>query len=265
MNISWVEILVLIVSGVLVGFINTLAGGGSVISLSLLLLLGLPANVANGTNRIAVLMQNIAAVSSFKQQKVLDWRKGIKLAIPAILGAIAGAWIAVDLNEEVIEKSIAVLMIMMLFIILFKPQRFIKERIDLINKKISWVQVVIFFFIGMYGGFIQMGVGYFLLAGLVLSAGYELVRANAVKVLIVLVFTIFALTVFIINGQVNYAYGFILGIGTVIGGLVGSRIAVKKGANFVRWVIIAVILFTCAHIFGLIDIQDSLSKLIPNQ
>jgi len=195
MDISWVEILVLVISGVLVGFINTLAGGGSVISLSLLLLLGLPANIANGTNRIAILIQNIAAVGSFKQQKVLDWRKGIKLAIPAILGAIAGAWIAVDLNEALIEKSIAVVMIMMLFIILFKPQRFIKERIDLINKKVSWIQVIIFFFIGMYGGFIQMGVGYFLLAGLVLSAGYELVKANAVKVLIVLVFTIFALIV----------------------------------------------------------------------
>jgi len=262
MDISWVEILVLIVSGVLVGFINTLAGGGSVISLSLLLLLGLPANVANGTNRIAILMQNIAAVSSFKQQKVLDWRKGLKLAIPAILGAIAGAWIAVDLNEEVIEKSIAVVMIMMLFFILFKPQRFIKERIDLINKKVSWSQLIIFFFVGMYGGFIQMGVGYFLLAGLVLSAGYELVKANAVKVLIVLVFTIFALIVFIVNKQVDYAYGFILGIGTIIGGIIGSRIAVKKGANFVRWVIIIVILFTCAHIFGLINIQETLNKIM---
>jgi len=262
MDITWVEIVALIVAGILVGFINTLAGGGSVISLSLLLLLGLPANVANGTNRIGILMQNIAAVTSFKQQKVLDWKKGLWLAIPAIVGSVIGAWIAVDLNEEVIEKAIAVVMLMMMVFILVKPQRFIKERKDLINRKMTWVQVIIFFFIGMYGGFIQMGVGYFLIAGLVLSAGYELVKANAVKVLIVLVFTVFALVVFIVNDQVNYAYGFILGIGTVIGGFVASRLAVKKGAKFVRWVIVVVILFTCAHIFKLIDIREILGLVV---
>jgi len=112
---------------------------------------------------------------------------------------------------------------------------------------VSWLQIVIFFLIGVYGGFIQMGVGYFLLAGLVLSAGYELVKANALKVLVNFIFTPFALVVFIINGQIDFAYGFILGIGNVMGGLLGSRLAVKKGAGFVKWVIIVVILLTAAR------------------
>jgi len=259
---TWIEIVALIIAGLLVGFINTLAGGGSIISLSLLMLLGLPANVANGTNRIAILFQNIAAVGSFRQQKVLDWKKGKWLAIPAVFGAVIGAWIAVDLNEEVIEKAIAVIMLLMLIFIVFKPQRLIKERKDLIGRKITWWQIVIFFFIGMYGGFIQMGIGYFLLASLVLSVGYELVKANAVKVLIVLLFTPFALIVFILNDQVNYLYGIILAVGTVLGGLIASRLAVKKGANFVRWVIVLVILLTAAHIFNLIDIKQILNDLM---
>jgi uncharacterized membrane protein YfcA len=260
--LTWSEIFILVIAGILVGFINTLAGGGSIISLSVLMLLGLPANVANGTNRIGILMQNIAAVGSFKQQKVLDWKKGKWLAIPAVAGSVVGAWIAVDINEKAIEYSIAVIMLLMVTLMLWKPERFLKERKDLIEKKISLVQVIVFFLIGLYGGFIQMGVGYFLLAGLVLSAGYELVKANALKVLINFIFTPFALVVFILNDQVDYAYGLIMGIGNMLGGFIGSRMAVKRGANFVRWIIIVLILFTAAQIFGIVDVKVLLKNII---
>ena len=256
------EVIILVIAGTMVGFINTLAGGGSIISLSVLMLLGLPANIANGTNRIGILMQNFAAVGSFSQQKVLDWKKGRWLAIPAVLGSVIGAWIAVDINEKAIEYSIAVIMLLMVVVILWKPERWITEKKELINRKVSWMQIVIFFLIGVYGGFIQMGVGYFLLAGLVLSAGYELVKANALKVLVNFIFTPFALIVFILNGQVDYAIGLILGIGNVMGGLLGSRLAVKKGANFVKWVIVVVILLTSAQIFGLIDIKGLLVPVL---
>lgn len=257
---SWIEISILIGGGLLVGFINTLAGGGSIISLSLLMFFGLPANVANGTNRIAVLLQNVASVSSFRHQKVLDVKKGLWLAIPAVIGSLIGAWIAVDLNKEVIEKAIGVIMLFMLVFILYKPQRLLKERTNLINRKISFSQVVVFFGIGLYGGFIQMGVGYFLLAGLVLQAGYELVKANAIKVLVVLLYTPFAMLIFIMNDQINYAYGLTLAIGSMLGAFIASHMAVKKGAGFVRWVIVAVILFTSAHLFGFIDFHK-----IPGQ
>ncbi|MEZ5148721.1 MAG: sulfite exporter TauE/SafE family protein [Bacteroidales bacterium] len=123
-----IEVIILIISGLLVGFINTLAGGGSIISLSILMFLGLPANVANGTNRIAIFIQNIAAVGSFRQQKVLDHKKGFWLAIPAALGSILGAWIAVDMREDIIEKAIAIVMLIMMFVILYKPQRWLKGK-----------------------------------------------------------------------------------------------------------------------------------------
>ena len=257
-----IEIIILIVAGLFVGFINTLAGGGSIISLSILMLLGLPANVANGTNRIGILVQNIAAVASFKQQKVLETKKAVKVAIPAIIGSLIGAWIAVDINEEIFERAIGVIMIMMLFFVLFNPHKLLYGNKELIEKKIGWKQIVLFFFIGVYGGFIQLGIGYFLIASIVLGLGYDLVKTNAIKVFIVLLYTPFTLFIFVWNNQVNWAYGLILTIGTFFGAFIASRLAVKKGVNFVKWVIVAVILFTSAHLFDIIDIKELLAAFI---
>jgi uncharacterized membrane protein YfcA len=258
---SWIEITALIVSGVLVGFINTLAGGGSIVSLSILMFLGLPANIANGTNRIAILGQTLTGVASFKQQKVLDFRKGIILAIPAIIGSLVGAWIAVDINEKVFEIAVAVIMIFMLLFILYKPDKLLYGRKELIEKKTGFYQILIFFLIGVYGGFIHIGVGYFLLAGIVIGAGYDLVKATAIKVLIVLLYTPFTLIIFILDDQINWKYGLVLTIGTFIGAFVASRLAVSKGVNFVRWVIVIVILLTSAHLFGIFDIKNIFSSL----
>jgi uncharacterized membrane protein YfcA len=168
---SWFEIMLLIFSGILVGFINTLAGGGTIISLSLFMFMGLPANVANGTNRIAVILQNLTSVSEFGRKKMLDFKKGTALAIPTVIGAILGAQIATDINEEVFEKALAIVMIVMVYFIVVKPSKWLRGQQELIGKKVNWIQLVIFFLIGVYGGFVQVGVGYFIIAGVVLGAG----------------------------------------------------------------------------------------------
>lgn len=258
---TWIEITILIFSGVLVGFINTLAGGGSIISLSVLMMLGLPAGIANGTNRIAIAIQTLTATSSFRQQKVLETKKAILLSIPAVIGSLIGAWIAVDINEAIFEKAIGVIMLFMLVFILYKPQKYIHGNPDIANKPLTWKTYFIFFLIGIYGGFIHLGVGYFLLAGIVLSAGLDLVKANAVKVFIVLLYTPFTLMVFLFNGQVNWKYGLIMSIGNVVGAVVASRLAVSKGVVFVKWVIVIVILITSADMFGLYDFKSFISGL----
>jgi hypothetical protein len=255
------EIILLIVAGVFVGFINTLAGGGSIISLSILMLLGLPANVANGTNRIGILFQNIAGVASFKQQKVLETRKAMFLAIPAVIGSLVGAWVAVDINEEIFEKAIGGIMLLMMVLMLVNPQKLLHGRQNLTEKKISIWQILLFLGIGFYGGFIQLGIGYFLIAAIV-GLGYDLVKTNAIKLLIVLIYTPFTLIIFIINDQVNWAYGLTLTIGTFLGAIIASRLAVKKGVNFVRWVIIFVIILTSLHLFKIIDIQELFNNVI---
>ena len=252
----WSEIIILIVAGFFLGFINTLAGGGSIVSLSVLMMLGLPAPLANGTNRITIAIQTLTSAASFKQQKVLPLRKALYLSIPAVFGSLIGSWIAVDINEDVFEKAIGVIMLFMLVFILYKPQKFIYGRTEIVEKPLNWKIYIVFFFIGIYGGFIHMGIGYFLLMGIVLGAGFDLVKANAIKVLIILIYTPFTLAIFLWNGLVNWKYGLILSIGGVVGAFIASRMAVKRGVVFVKWVIVAVILFTAGDMFGLYDFRQ---------
>ncbi len=250
---AWYLYIAVIAAGFAAGFINTLAGSGSLITLPVLIFLGLPPTVANGTNRVAILIQNIVTTDSFRRQKVLDWRGGIQLAIPAIAGSLIGAQIAVNLDETMMRRAIGLLMVVMLVVILVNPKRWLHGKSDTLGGRMTWQQAIIFFGIGIYGGFIQAGVGIFLLAGLVLGAGYNLVRANAVKVMIVLAFTVFALAVFVLNGQVNWGVGLLLAVGNASGGWVASKMAVERGAGFVRWLLIAVIVVSAAKLLGVFD------------
>ena len=251
---EWYLYPLVIAAGFLAGFINTFAGSGSLITLPMLIFLGLPANIANGTNRIAIIMQNAVAVGSFGQQKILDTKRGLILAIPAVLGALVGAQIAVNLDEQAMRRVIGALMLVMLVIVLARPKRWLEGRPERLADRPGWMQMLIFFAIGVHGGFIQPGVGIFLLAGLVLCAGYELVRANAVKLLIVLCFTPIALGIFIYHGQVQWYAGLIMGLGNMAGAWVASRMAVKRGAVFARWVLVAVLLIAGAALLGLKDL-----------
>jgi uncharacterized membrane protein YfcA len=259
---SWGIIIVLIVSGIFVGFINTLSGGGSVISLSLLILLGLPANIANGTNRISIFFQTFSSVSSFTRQKMFTSWKPLILSIPATIGAVLGAIIAVDVKKNVIEIAMAVAMVIMVFFLFYKPDKWLKEKPEMLTRKLTWWQLVIFFFVGFYGGFIQVGVGYFMLMSLVLGVGYDLVKANAVKNLLVFFYAIFALLVFMINGEVNYLYGLILSVGSIIGALLASILAVKKGAGFIRAVIVVSVILTILQVTGIVNLTEILKKII---
>lgn len=256
------EILVLIIAGVLTGFVNTLAGGGSIISLSVLLFFGLPPAVANGTNRVAIFLQTLVASGSFRQQRVLDLRKGLMLGIPSVLGSVIGAEIASDINEDIFEKAIAFIMLIMMFFILYKPGMWVEGNIDLMNRKVSLKQFIIFFLIGIYGGFIHIGIGYFLLAGLVMSCGYNIVKANALKVFIVLLSTPFTLLIFVMHGQVDWKYGLMMAIGNIAGAFIAARMAVKRGANFVRWVIIVVIIITSIDLLGIYDIREIIRSVL---
>jgi len=250
---DWYIYPIIVTAGFAAGFINTLAGSGSLITLPLLIFIGLPATVANGTNRIAVLLQTMVAVYRFRRSGTLDIRRGLMLTIPAIFGAVLGAQIAVNLNERVMETVIGILMVGMLVVVMIRPKRWLAGRPELLDRRPGWMQFLIFFLIGIYGGFIQAGVGIFLLAGLVLGAGYELVRANAVKNLIVMVFTFFALAVFVINDQVEWLPGFVLALGNMLGAWVAARMAIEKGADFVRWILIAVIIISATVLLGLSD------------
>lgn len=251
---SWYFYPLLVAAGFAAGFINTLAGSGSAVTLPLLIFMGLPASVANGTNRVAIVLQNVAGVESFRRSRVLDVRGALILSIPSVLGSVVGARISLNLHEELMRRAIGVVMLLMLVVILLRPQRWLQGKLKRMTGRPDGKQLLLFFVIGMYGGFIQVGVGIFLLVGLVLGLGYDLVRANAVKVTIVLCFTVAALLVFVLSGQVQWREGLILALGNVLGAWVGARFAVERGVVWVRRLLIAIVIFSAAQLLGVLDL-----------
>ena len=232
------------------GIINTLAASGSLLTLPLLIALGLPPIEANGTNRIAILLQNIVAVGRFRQKKVLDLKQGSLIGIPAIIGSIVGAQIAVSIDNDLMGKAIGGVLVLMFFVVLLRPNRFLNSREG--NPPVpKWLQYIIFFFVGVYGGFLQAGVGFFLLTGLVLGCGFDLVKANGIKVLIILLYTPIALAVFMLNDQVNYGMGFLLAAGNMLGAWVGANMAVKWGAAFLRYFLLLAILIASLKLLNI--------------
>lgn len=250
---TWIEITELVLLGIFVGFVNTLSGSGSLLTLPFLISLGLPANVANGTNRIAILMQNVVGVASFKKQKVFEFKEAVWLTIPAIIGAVIGASVAVKISDALMEKIIAGILVFMFLLLIFKPNMWLREQAKDLKTKPNFVQFIVLFFVGIYGGFIQAGVGLFLLAGLVLGAGFDLVKANAVKGFIILLYTVFALSIFIYNDSVDYKIGLILAGGNMAGAFIASRFAVDWGPKFVRYVLLVVLFLASLKLFGVFD------------
>ena len=252
--------IILFAGGILAGFVNTLAGGGSIVTLSLLMFFGLDANVANGTNRLAIIFQGLTSSGTFRAHQMLDLKKGRLPVIAAIAGSLAGAWVAVDLNREIIEKAIAFVMISMLVFIFYKPSMWLKGNPGRYSQPHGFTALALYAIIGFYGGFIQVGIGYLLLAGLVLHSGYDLVMANALKVFITFVYSPFAFFIFVWNNQVNWAFGLVLAAGASLGAWVASRMAVSRGAGFVRWVMVVMIVLTCLQVFHIIDVSGLIGK-----
>jgi uncharacterized membrane protein YfcA len=251
---EWYMYLAIVAAGLFAGFVNTLAGSGSLITLPLLMFLGLPANIANGTNRIGVLVQSTVSSWSFRKQQLFKVRESLWMAGPAILGSFIGSLVAVRINERIMEIVIGGLLVFMFFVILYKPEEWVREHAAPVSNRRRWWVSVMFFFIGIYGGFIQAGVGFFLLAALVLGAGLGLTRANAHKVLIVAGLTCVALVVFIISGQVNYMYGIILAAGQGLGGWLASKVAVSWGPRVVRIILLVAVMASALKLTGAIDL-----------
>lgn len=251
---DWYYYPIIIGSGLIAGFINTLAGSGSLVTLPVLIFLGLPANIANGTNRIAILLQNVIGVTSFRQLNILDIKGVYLLGIPALLGSLVGASIAVNIDEATLKIFLGIIMTIMLFVILYRPNRWLGSRQNNNYTKLKFREFVIFFTIGIYGGFIQAGVGILLLSGLVLGIGYDLVRANAVKVGIVLLFTVGALSVFIVNKQIDWGLGLTLAIGNMLGARIAVRTSAKKGAVWARRLLILIVSFSAIYFLGVLNL-----------
>ena len=237
------HLLLLFGVGLIAGVLNVLAGGGSLLTLPVLLFLGLPAPMANGTNRIALLAQNVVAVSGFRRSGLLPVKLSLICIPPALVGSVLGAHWAVQISDGAFRTILGVVMIIVCVVMLIDPAR----RLDFDTKKLTRSRIAAlmgtFLLVGLYGGFIQAGVGFLIITGLLVH-GLDLVRINAVKVFVVLAYTVTALAVFIWHGQVDWRLGLALAAGNSLGGWLGTRLAISKGHAWIRrLVLVVVVLF----------------------
>ncbi|HKK74122.1 MAG TPA: sulfite exporter TauE/SafE family protein [Saprospiraceae bacterium] len=227
MDLQWYHYLIAILGSALAGGINTLAGNGSAITLTILTeLLGLPGNMANGTNRVGVWTQSIAGSYAFYKNGKLDV-KGSSLYIwLTVIGAIAGILTAVWVSNEQFLSVFKVLLVVMFIVILVKPKRWLRET-DVSKRPPLWLAIPLFLGVGFYGGFIQMGMGIVFLAVMVLLARYSLIHANAVKIVVVGIYTALAIIIFQYKGLIDWEIGLIMAIGQTIGGYYTAVFAAK--------------------------------------
>lgn len=227
-------LLVLVLAGVATGFVNVMAAGGSLISMPVLILLGLPPAAANGTNRVAILVQNITAVTSFRSRGYSDLKLSVSLAIATIPGSIAGALFAVEIDPVVFKRILAGVLIGSLVLILTKRQS--GDDVDSGRRHVVLAHLAAIG-AGFYGGFIQAGVGFLVMPILHRLLCLDLVRVNMHKVFIIGAFNVPALLVFATHGEVWWIEGFVLAIGNAIGGWLGAHVTISRGEAAVRLVV----------------------------
>ena len=256
MDISWYLYPLAILAGILAGIINTLAGSGSLVTLAMLDVMGIPANVANATNRVGVAVQNIVGIGTFQQSGNMQVRsQNVWLIVPSVIGAGFGALLAANLDKDQMRTVIGIVMCIMLVVIFIRPNRWLRDESEVKPGRPTIWMMLLFFVIGIYGGFIQAGIGVFLLSALVLGMGYSLKEANMIKLVIVLFLTIGALFIFWRQGLIWWGIGALMAVGQSIGAWMGARFATQyENANvWVRRLLIAVIIISIIRFFGITE------------
>ena len=238
---SLAQELLLIGIGVFAGFINTIAGGGSLLTMPILIFMGLPSAEANASNRVALFVQNIFSVAGFKSKGVSAFPFAFWLAISASIGAFLGSSFAIDIKDVLFNRILAIVMLLVIGLTIFKPK--MKEQaIEIMSRQRTWASIFIFFIIGVYGGFIQAGVGFLIIAALSGVHGFNMAKTNSVKVFIILCYTLIALIIFWLEDKIRWEYGLTLAIGNATGGWIGSRWSVNKSDRLIK-IILTIMVF----------------------
>jgi uncharacterized membrane protein YfcA len=235
-----------LVAGFIAGFINTIAGGGSMLTLPSLMLMGMPADIANATNRIGVLLQGVAGAHGFYRHGKLQPRDIAPLLLPALLGSLAGALLASYLPREVLKPALLLTMLVMALLMLVQPS-IVAPPPGTPVRRLRESRAALFglFMAGLYGGFVQAGVGFILIAALAGGLRYDLVRSNALKMAITAALTVIALLVFVLRDQVLWIPGLLLSAGTVAGASLSVKFAIAVPQSVLKWVLFVMVLLSC--------------------
>jgi len=244
---TWLQLLALSGAGLVGGFVNTLAGGGSLVTLPALLLLGLPADVANATNRVGVLAQSVVAAQGLARDPRLAAVSKTWILVPALAGSLVGAWLAAQTPAAVLKPILVATLIVIACTLVWKPDALVAgdaAATPLDPRARPW-GVPGLFLIGLYGGFLQVGVGIFLLLFLAAVLRYDLVLGNGLKSLVVGAVTLVALGVFVVERQVWWTPGLLMSVAQMAGAWLGVRFAIVRGQDAIRKVVFVAVLASC--------------------
>lgn len=234
---SWYEYPLIIMVGFIAAFLNTVGGGGSLFSVPILTFIGLPITIANATSRVAILFQNIFAVGGFKSKGVeLPLPYAIYLGLSSLGGGLLGSILASRMPDDLFRKIFVVIMLFSVGLILYDPFKVKGE--EKLTPKSQWIGAFFFLFIGVYGGFVQAGIGFLVIAVLSLVNNLSLVKSNYIKVFAAIVYTAVSVAVFAYQDKINWSIGLVLAIGHALGGWYASRWSVKAGEVWIKRVLI---------------------------
>ena len=245
---------ILVTTGIFSGFISSMAAGGSLLTLPVLIFLGLDGpTVANGTNRVALAIQNAFGIASFRRKGISDFRYGILISVPTVCGVIIGTLLVIQLgtidkSSIIFNRILAGIMIIVLAITIFNPLKKLQSSKENLGSSRKVLAALIFFFLGIYIGFIQAGVGFLIIVTITTVNGFSLVRTNALKMFVVFFGTLMALLIFVIKGYVDWGLGLALAGGNSIGVSIGSHLAVAKGDRTIRIILVCSILVFSARL-----------------
>ena len=229
-----IDFLILVFVGLMAGAINTLGGGGSLLTLPALIFLGLPPSIANASNRIGILFSSISATSGYASKGVMNFPFNIYLGFSALFGSLLGAKIAIEIDGQLFNKILSILMIIVLLLIVFKPSNTQNNFVEKLHGKHLLISILIFFLIGIYGGFINAGIGIIIMFFLNSFNNLSLVKSNATKVSVVSIYTFAAVLFFAYNNKIDWEAGFVLATGTSVGAWLASRWSVLKGDKTIK-------------------------------
>ena len=236
--------------GAVAGFMNIMAGGGSTLTMPTLIFLGLDSAAANGTNRVAIFIQNIFAITSFHGEKKYDFFAVLKYAAWTLPGAILGAFFAISMDDQIFRRILGVIIIGVMITVLIPQAK--KQPDDPAIARKKWLIYPALLGIGFYGGFIQAVVGFFIMSAFVHILHFNLIRVNMHKVFIIFIYTIPALMIFMISGNIHYILALALAAGNATGAWWAAKLSIKKGEKIIRLVLFVIVVIMAIKLFDFI-------------
>ena len=251
MNTPWWDpsiIAVLVVVGAFVGFVNTVAGMATVISYGLFMAMGMPINIANATSRVGVMLQFSTNSFIYKKEGLLDVGLAARVGFPVAIGAFFGAEMASVFPPKVMEIASGILLPIIVVLLLIDKDRVMKRFNLHYTPQMTFWKYLLFFILGIYGGFTHAGIGILVILSSFFFLGQDLTHANAIKQLTTVIYTPVALVIFAIHGQINWPVALIYAVGNVIGGVTASKVAIRWGEKFIKVTVIAVVLVMSVYL-----------------